>query len=42
MSKYPHKRIEMSTDMFKIYLTVALVLGMHIPGVYEFAVARWG
>lgn len=42
MSKYSHKRIEMSTDMFKIYLTAALMFGMYVPGVYEFAVLRWG
>ena len=36
MSKKPRKMVEMSKDMFSVYLTFALVLGMHLPNVYVF------
>jgi hypothetical protein len=33
--------VEMSRDMFHVYLTFALVLGVHLPTVYEYIAMRW-
>ena len=41
VSKKPRKMVEMPVDMFKIYLTLALVFGMHLPGVYEYVAMMW-
>jgi hypothetical protein len=41
MSKKPRKTVEMSKDAFQIYLTLALVLGIHLPGIYEYLAMRW-
>ena len=41
VSKKPRKMVTMSKDAFQIYLTFALVFGMHLPSVYEYVAMRW-
>ena len=41
VSKKPRKMVEMPVDMFKVYLTFALVFGMNLPGMYEYVAMMW-
>ena len=41
VSKKPRKMVEMSKDMFSIYLTWAFLMGMFVPDLYAALVLRW-
>ena len=42
MSKKPRKMVEMSKDMFSIYLSWAFLMGMFVPGIYTDLILRYG
>lgn len=41
MSKKPKKVVEMSKDVFSVYLTLAFLIGMHMPSIYVYMVTTW-
>ena len=42
MSKRPKTVVEMSKDMFSIWLSFAFLAGMFLPDVYTYLVLRFG